>query len=281
MRGATHRWAILLACVIGLLSTPAVDAKAYTNYAFPPDQSFPTPDKLVYDIVIPGKAGDERQGDGTFVTKKITTGPYPKLQINYSGTEPGGQALNWTAFLDAKTLKPWGFNRTFTDERGVEHLDLEFAEGQIKQTLTQINGETINRQLNNVGDFTLLPVLMLAGRGLIFEEGSMFTSTLLDPDRLSFATPFISIVGKELVTVPAGIYDCWKVEYKMSGQVHRAYYAVKNPRIVAQLETGERVYRLRSHAFIAEQPKAKAKPKSKPKSKPKPDPGPMGPPAPK
>ncbi|HYE78898.1 MAG TPA: hypothetical protein VEI97_13010, partial [bacterium] len=265
-----------------LLWAPQAQAKAFTNYAFPPEISFPAPDKLAYDIVIPGQRGpegsEERRGDGTFTTKKITTGPYPKLQIAYSGTEPGGQALHWTAYLDAKTLKPWGFTRTFADERGTELLDIIFAEGQIRQTLTQINGETINRQLNNVGDYTLLPLLMLAGRGLVFEEGAMFSSTLLDPDRLSFQTPFIQVVGTEIVTVPAGIYDCWKVEFKMGGQVHRAYYAIKNTRIVAQLETGERVYRLRSHAFIAEEPKPKPKP-SKPKAKPKPK-DPIGPPIP-
>lgn len=291
IRSATLRFAsltristlVLLMLCAGAASPS--DAKSYMQWKFPPDASFPVPDSLTYQIVVKGAAGlahkddagEIREGEGTLSTKRLTGGPYEKLEITYSGTEPGGQELGWVSTLESKTLQPWGFRQRFTDERGTETLELTFAEKAITADLTQINGETVTRKLSNAGSFTLLPLLFLAGRGLEFEEGNLFTTMMLDPSTLTFQTPIITVVGKEIVPVPAGIYDCWKVEYRIKGVSEYAWYAVKDTRIVAQYEVGNRVWRLKKHS----RGEIKPRPAAKPKPKPKPTKPEVGPPAPK
>ena len=240
----------------GSAVSPSANAEAFTNYEFETESAFPAPDNLVYEIEIPGampnEDGTERKGEGTFATKLIETGEYPKLHITYTGTEPGGQELSWSAYLEAKTLKPWGYNRLYTDERGTEQLDLNFEEGNVRLSIRQVNGEQINRQMPNIErGYGLLPTLMLIGRGLVFETGNLFTTMFLDPDTLSYQTPFFSILGTELITVPAGVYECYKVEIKVGQKKEYGYYAIKNPRIIARYETGDRIYNLKRHAFIA------------------------------
>lgn len=257
-----------------------VDAKAFGNWHFQPATSFPAPDSLTFQIVVKNLAGGAhkesdgtlREGTGTIRTQQVTTGPYPKLEIKYEGTEPGGQQFAWQAVLEAKTLQPWGYTRTFTDERGTERFELTFADGTITAALQQINGETVNRTLPNVGRYTLLPLLLLAGRGLEFEEGNLFTTPMLDPGALSFITPVITVKEREVIPVPAGLYECWKVEFKLGREVEHAWYAVKDPRIIAQYETSTRLWRLKQHAIPGP-----TKPKPAPKPKPKPV---MGPPLP-
>ncbi|MEO7992910.1 MAG: hypothetical protein ABI743_00800 [bacterium] len=248
------RSTIVVGILGALLAYPVPSqAKAFNRFQFPPATSFPAPDTLTYEIVAKGdgKPGSEtHKGSGSFSTRLITSGPYDKYEIVFNGTEPGGQTLGWTAFLDAKSLKPWGYTRRYTDERGTETLELTFADKQVDQVVTQINGEVIERKLSNFGDYTLMPLLFLAGRGLEFGTGNLFTTMLLNPEGLTFETPFVSIVGKEVIPVPAGIYECWKVEYKFNGDLREyGYYAVKDPRIVAQYETPDRIWRLTKHGL--------------------------------
>lgn len=285
---ARHVTAVLaLTLLVGGAQPIHSEAKPFHSWRYPADKSFPAPDTLTYQIVVKNdtggafKGGDGaiREGEGTLSTKRLTGGPYDKLEITYNGTEPGGQSLGWVATLEAKTLQPWGFRQRYADERGTETLELQFADKQITALQTQVNGEQVSRKLTNAGSYTLLPLLFLAGRGLEFEEGNLFTTMMLDPVNLSFRTPIITITGREVIPVPAGIYECWKVEHRISGVSEFAWYAVKDPRIIAQYEAGNRIWRLKKHSI--QDPNAKPKPKPAPKPAPKlPEKPEVGPPAP-
>ena len=254
---------------------PVASAKSFNDFKFPPATSFPPADSLTYEIRVKGakppvlKPGEKpakvHNGEGTITTKLLTKGPYRKLEVLYSGTEPTGEELGYLAYMDAATLKPWGFTRHVTTTTGTQTLELTFDKGQIHQQVTGPGSVKSSREITNSGQFLLMPLLFLAGRGLVFEEGNLFTSLLLNPDSLSLQTPIITISGKEVVPVPAGIYECWKVEYKLGQNTEWGYYAVKNPRLVVKYETSTREWLLKKHNLPdPNKPKAKPRPKPKP-----------------
>jgi hypothetical protein len=88
-------------------------------------------------------------------------------------------------------------------------------------------------------DFYASEALPYMLRNINFVEGDYYKFDLLAVESMHFQSAIIEVVGEEIVEVPSGVYDCWKVEIRMAGVTYEAWYAKKQPQFLIKYYFGK------------------------------------------
>ena len=88
-------------------------------------------------------------------------------------------------------------------------------------------------------DFYPAEVLPYILRNLDFATDDIYTFTLLSVESMHFQSAIVEVIGEEIVEVPSGVYDCWKVEIRMGGTTFEAWYSKKQPQFLIKYYFGK------------------------------------------
>jgi hypothetical protein len=82
----------------------------------------------------------------------------------------------------------------------------------------------------------VLPYML---RNLKFEEGDIYSFIVFGVEDRHLQSAIVEVTGDEIVEVPSGVYDCWKVEIRMGGFTYEAWYSKKPPQFLIKYYFGK------------------------------------------
>lgn len=84
----------------------------------------------------------------------------------------------------------------------------------------------------------VLPYML---RNLEFVVGDIYTFTLLGVETMHLQSAIVEVMREEIVEVPSGVYDCWKVEIRLGGVTYEAWYSKKQPQFLIKYYFGKEI----------------------------------------
>lgn len=215
-------WLASLILVLAFLTFAVADV--FSSYQFK-STCFSTSERIDYKI----KALDEKSsGKGFLTSKKIKQMDTDMFLFRYEGTE-GEVKEKWEVKMKAADLEPVSYEKTIEKPKytasysGIIHgKEMTFS----SKATDREPRETLLSKSYKFYISMLMPHLL---RNIEFKTGDYYTFHMLLVDDGKFTTPIIQVKEKEVVEVPSGMYECWKLSIKLGTEQQYGWYSVKDP----------------------------------------------------
>lgn len=145
-----------------------------------------------------------------------------------------GQFEVATVLMGTQGFRPVKSYLTRTDETGTQQVEAVIDRSQVDITLTSRGGVTTYQRVSVPSDIRDERTLLTIARSLPLAEGyaariNSFLPIVGISERVT-----IAVQKQERVTVPAGEYDAWLVEFSTSDRTTQAWIAVDSPHPVVK-----------------------------------------------
>jgi len=135
-------------------------------------------------------------------------------------------------------LKPISENQTIVSPQGEFKVNTTYVDNKLKIEAETPQGPQ-SAEMDVPEDAYDNDEVLFLFRAIPFEEGYQATYTNVVASTAQKPKVTIAIVGKEQVEVPAGVFDCWKLEFKVAGQKQYMWYGVDNPHYLVKYDNGQ------------------------------------------
>ena len=217
-------------------------SKMHPMYEFGKDY-LPLNEKIDYVI---SSFERETDGKGVFTIKKITQLDMDMFLIRYEGDE-GERKENWEIKLLMEDLKPFSFELTVEEPETTQNFTGTVNGREIVVNVRATDQEPEEKLWTRDSKFYISMMLPYLLRNLDFVKDDYFTFNLLQVDTGRFTTPIIQVKDKEVVEVPAGLYECWKVSIKLGTEQHFAWYSIKDPHYLVKYKYPNKEFAMKRH----------------------------------
>jgi len=224
-RNKIHFVKLLIASAVFLLAItyPAL-SDVYSSYSFNA-KYFISNERIDYTI----KSLDEKAHGKTIVSmRKIKQMDTDMFLIRYEGNE-GEMKEKWEAKVKIADLSPVSYEKTIEKPKYSASYTGVFHGDNMTLSFRATDREPREIVLSRGIKFyfsMLMPHLL---RNIDFKKGDYYTFSLLLVEDGKFTTPIIQVKEKEVIQVPAGMYECWKLNIKLGTEQHYGWYSVKEP----------------------------------------------------
>ena len=137
-------------------------------------------------------------------------------------------------------LKPLAVTKRIEIGEEIWYYEGNFTGDQLVVSYTTPQNPFKDKMSMSAGvDFYSAEVLPYMLRNLDFAAGDLYTFTLLGVEDLHLQSAIVEVKGEEIVEVPSGVYDCWKVDIRMGGMTYEAWYSKKQPQFLIKYYFGK------------------------------------------
>jgi hypothetical protein len=224
----------ILAFVLATASLHAASAEVYLTYDFP-NIVWQETEKQGFAIFDRG----EEIGEVNVWIKQIEYFDQTAYMIEY--IEDSGEYQERTVTKVAGLgLKPLAVTKRIEVGEDVWYYEANYTSEELVMSYTTPD-DPFKKRMSMTGgiDFYAAEALPYMLRNLQFAEDDMYTLTLLGVETMHLQSAIIEVTGEEIVEVPSGIYDCWKVEIRMGGITYEAWYSKKQPQFLIKYYFGK------------------------------------------
>lgn len=152
------------------------------------------------------------------------------------------------AEVDPQTLRPGIVQRTIDGPEGKRECEAVYAAGGVRVEQKAEDAERTDelsvpeQHYDSWSDlFLWRTVEFFEGQELEYVDVS--TCALAKPE---LGTVVLRLKRVEQVTVPAGTFQAWRLEFKAEGRTHKAWYADDDRRTLVRYDNGDLVFELES-----------------------------------
>jgi len=217
---------ILIALLAAAL--PALGG-VFSSYEFKSD-SWPVNERVDYKI----QALEEKASGTTSISiRKITQMDTDMFLVRYEGKE-GNEKDKWEVKLKKADLMPVSYEETIQKKDATSTYSGAFHGKEMTLTSRSSGAQPKQMLLSRGGKYYLSMVMPYLLRSLNYKTGDYYTFHMLIIKDGSFTTPIIQVKEKEVLEVPAGIYECWKLNIKIGSEQNYGWYSVKPPHFLVK-----------------------------------------------
>ena len=202
--------------------------------------TIPWPDQERAEYILLDRDSGDEEGSGVLsVTRK--DGQF-ELQLRF---ESEGDSDESVVLVDAITLKPASVRREFRSEDEVIVITGDYdPEAGIVQIIEIRDGNEREIPLRLEEPYYNNDESLFLWRTIPFEEGykASYNTVLVNRAGLTLIT--VEVVGKEEVTVPAGVFQAWRVEIRIGDVRQVAWYADTPEHLLLQYDNTRHVFQL-------------------------------------
>jgi Protein of unknown function (DUF3108). len=136
------------------------------------------------------------------------------------------------------SLKPICENQTIVTPEGEFKINTTYTDNKLKIEAETPQGPQ-SAEIDVPDDAYDNDEILFLFRAIPFEEGYQSTYTNIVASTAQKPKVTITIIGKEQVEAPAGLFDCWKLEFKVSRQKQHFWYSVDSPHYFVKYDNGQ------------------------------------------
>jgi len=222
---------LLLLATLGLLLLGCGE-DSVTTQVFPVQAPLPAQERAVYRVLDRNGA---QIGRAVF-TIEPDAGRVRFIQEYEFGA---GERDRLTVLLDPLSLRPLHSAREVHD-RGMTYLtEAVYEEAAVAVTFRDGRGERTRRAGISDSTYDNLESLVL-WRTLEMAPGAKvsYGNVIVDPRRgtINRALGTVTVAGKETLTLPAGMIEAWRLDFRAAGLINRAWYAATPDRRLLRYE---------------------------------------------
>lgn len=233
----------MLSLFAGICISMPADAEVFSMYQFTSDY-LPLNERIDYEI----KALDsDLNGEAAITIKKITYLDRDMLLIRYQGTEGEFIKEEWEVKLLKDDLSPFHFEYTTEKEKYTSDYTGSFSGKQVTINVRSTDQEPMEIIFSKGSRFYLSMMLPYLLRNIECETGDWYTFNMLRIEEGKFITPIVQVKDREIIEVPAGMYDCWKVSIKLAGKQQWAWYSCKAPHYLIRYQFPDKELNMKRH----------------------------------
>lgn len=137
-------------------------------------------------------------------------------------------------------LKPISEQLTILSSQGEMKINTTYTDNKLKIEAETPEGNQ-TAEIDVPDDAYDNDEVLFLFRALPFEEGYQATYTNVVAAAAQKPEVTITISGKEQVSAPAGVYDCWKLEFEVAGQKQYMWYGVDSPHYLVKYDNGQSI----------------------------------------
>jgi len=137
-------------------------------------------------------------------------------------------------------LKPISEQLTILSAQGEMKINTTYTDNKLKIEAETPEGNQ-TAEIDVPDDAYDNDEVLFLFRALPFEEGYQATYTNVVAAAAQKPEVTITISGKEQVSAPAGVYDCWKLEFEVAGQKQYMWYGIDAPHYLVKYDNGQSI----------------------------------------
>ena len=196
--------------------------------------TIPWPDEEETRYTIQNRTGDTI-GNGTLTIVKEG-----KTYILGQYWEIGEVKQTISLKVASDNLKPISEQQTILSPQGEIKIDTTYAGNKLNiEAETPQGAQTA--EIDVPADAYDNDEVLFLYRALPFKEGYQATYTNVVASTAQKPKVTITITGKEQVEVPAGTFDCWKLEFQVARQKQYMWYGVDGPYYLVKYDNGQNI----------------------------------------
>jgi hypothetical protein len=229
--------------LVGIYVSMPADAEVFSMHEFT-SEYLPLNERIDYEI---NALDSDFNGQATITIKKITHLDRDMLLIRYEGSEGESIKEDWEVKLLKDDLSPFYFELTRENEESTSNYTGSFSGKQVTINVRSTEAEPYERIFSKGRSFYLSIMLPYLLRNIECEPGDWYTFNMLRIEKGTFITPIVQVKDREIIEVPAGMYDCWKVSIKLAGEQHWAWYSCKDPHYLIRYQYPDKELNMKRH----------------------------------
>jgi len=148
-----------------------------------------------------------------------------------------------TVNVSAADLKPISGNQTIQTPDGVLDIITSYSGGQVSVTAT-LDGDEQSGVFDIPDDAYDNDEVLFLLRTIPFEVGYTTSYTNVVPAYALTPKATVTVVGEEVVTTPAGSFNCYKLEFSAAGVLQHIWYGVDEPHYFIKYDNGVNLFLL-------------------------------------
>lgn len=228
---------LLIALAMLLLLPPAVSSAGgdvYTKYTFP-NIVWTDQEKEGFAIFDRGA----QIGDAEVWIKEIEYFDQTAYMIEYIENSDDYTERTVTK-VSANGLKPLAVTKRIEIGDDVWYYEANYTGDMIQLSYQTPENPYKEKMSMSAGlDFHSSEILPYMLRNLTFKTGDLYTFTLLGAETMHYQSAIVEVMGEEIVEVPSGVYDCYKIEIRQAGVTYEAWYSKKPPQYLIKYYFGK------------------------------------------
>jgi hypothetical protein len=196
------------------------------------------------EYVLLESEGGEECGSGALTVSR--RGDQFELSLRFEDDE--GNSDESAVLVDAGTLKPASVRRERVIDGETEAIEGAYdAEAEVL-TITELSdGDDRTVPLRLEGDYYDNESSLFLWRTIDFADGYEASYRAVIAAQNTQHTVNLFVRGKEQVTVPAGTFECWRLEIEASGRRQTAWFADTPERPLVKYDNSFQVFELTSY----------------------------------
>ena len=229
--------------MLGFTVISTAIGEVHTMYEFN-SEYLPPNERIDYEIT---SLDPKMNGKATITIKKIVQFDLDMLLIRSESTMGETDNEKWDVKILREDLTPFMFELTTQKGERISNFTGAISGKEVTISVRatgQEPKEIIFSKGSNFYISTMMPYLL---RNLTFQAGDWYTFNMLQVEKGQFTTPIVQVKDKEIVEVPAGMYECWKVSIKIGGNQNWAWYSVKEPHYLIRYQYPEKELKMSRH----------------------------------
>jgi hypothetical protein len=139
--------------------------------------------------------------------------------------------------IDAATLAPLGETKTIHTANSDVQLTTQYQNGKLSIQAV-VNGQSKTASLDVPANPVDNDQLLMTLRALAFAQGTTASYMVIVAQNALKVDTTVTVQGQETVTVPAGDFECWRVEIAAGQTKQAAWYQVAAPNMLVQYDNG-------------------------------------------
>ncbi len=233
----------MLFLLAGVCVSMPADAEVFSMHEFT-SEYLPLNERIDYEI---NALDSDLDGEAVITIKKITHLDREMLLIRYKGSEGESIIEDWEVKLLKDDLSPFYFELTKEDEESTSNYTGSISGKQVTINVRSTEQEPFEIIFSKGSRFYLSMMLPYLLRNIEYESGDYYTFNMLQVEKGKFITPIVQVKDREIIEVPAGMYDCWKVSIKLAGKQQWAWYSCKKPHYLIRFQFPEKELNMVRH----------------------------------
>jgi hypothetical protein len=139
--------------------------------------------------------------------------------------------------IDAATLAPLGETKSIHTANSDVQLTTQYQNGTLSIQAV-VDGQNKTASLDVPANAVDNDQLLMTLRALPFAQGTMATYVVIVAQNALKVDTTVTVQGQEMITVPAGDFECWRVEIAAGQTKQKAWYQVAAPNMLIQYDNG-------------------------------------------
>jgi hypothetical protein len=139
--------------------------------------------------------------------------------------------------IDAATLAPLGEQKTIHTASNDVQITTQYADGKLTVDAV-VNGQTRSASIEVPANAIDNEQSLMTFRALPFAQGYQASYVIIVASNALKVDTTIDVLSQESVTVPAGTFDAWRVEFTAGQNKQYAWYQVAAPHALIQYDNG-------------------------------------------